>query len=190
MKNRKMLFGIMLFLFVLTGICSIQNVSGAETIEIPPLSYAGYQMGYLESDDAILINEIDSNGEIDVYIMNKWQFEELQDSGDIYYKKKWNDITWMTNWVIDITEDGYYYVILVNEALLTIRTVYVDIDIRYYTLSDNSGNGFSDLLFFVIIPITIAVIVVAISIILVRKHKKKTPREVIVTQEKIGRAHV
>ncbi len=44
MKNKKIVFGTIVLLFTLIGICSISNVSAADTIEIPPLSYAYYGM--------------------------------------------------------------------------------------------------------------------------------------------------
>ena len=45
MKNKKMLFGIIVLLFAITGICNIPSVYSAETIEIPPLSYVSYYSG-------------------------------------------------------------------------------------------------------------------------------------------------
>ncbi len=80
MKNIKTIFGTILLLFVISGICNIISVSAfTDTTYIPSHSYVSYSMGYLEHGDQILINEIDSDGGIDVYIMMQWQFDEFQD---------------------------------------------------------------------------------------------------------------
>jgi len=183
MRNRKILFGTIILLFAITGICSIPNVSAAETIEIPPLTYYYYYMGYLEYRDKILINEIDPDGAINVYIMNGYQFEALQDSGGLIwnYLKRWQDTTYLYGWSFDITEDGDYYVVLYNKNILFGRTVYVDIGVRYYS-PVASDNFFLGWLLFIILPVIAGVVIVAI---LVSRRKKKIPREVIVTQEKI-----
>lgn len=179
MKNKKMVFGTILFLFILTGICNIQNVSAiTDTVNIPPLSYAWYYMGHLEDGDAILINEIDSDGIVDVYIMNGLHFEALQDSGGLIWNflRRWQDIQWMAGWSIEITEDEYYYIVISNEAILTEKTVYVNIGVQRYS-SGSSENIFWNLLFYVIIPIVGIILVIAIPIILVRRHKRKSPKE-------------
>lgn len=186
MKNKKMIFGTIIFLFAITGICSIQNASAfTDTVTIPPLSYAWYHIGYLESGDEILINEIDSDGGIDVFIMNGNQFDELQNNLYFHYEKKWNDITLLMGWTFEISGSGNnYYVVLENEALLTGRTVYVDLSIRYYepiAIDNPMKNTFWIWLLIIILTI---IGVIGIPIILVRKYKKKTPREVIVVQEK------
>jgi len=181
MKNRKMVFGAILLLFAITGICNIPNVS-ADEVDIPALSYVYYNMGYLERNDKILINEIDSDGTINVYIMNEIQFNTLQDSGGLTwnYLKRWQDTIYLSGWSFDITENGYYYVVLYNKALLTGRTVYVDIDISYYSEpADGGTNIFWNLLLFIVIPIVAIVLVIAIPIILIRRHKRKSPKEPI-----------
>ena len=74
-----MVFGTILLLFVITGISNISNVSAfTDTIYIPPSSYAWYSMDYLENRDEILINMIDSDGSVDVYIINDHQFNTLK----------------------------------------------------------------------------------------------------------------
>ena len=67
MKNKKMLFGAMLLLFVLTGVCSISNVS-ADTVNIPPLSYVYYRTNTLEYRDEVNLY-VSSSGTINVYII-------------------------------------------------------------------------------------------------------------------------
>jgi len=185
MKNKKVLFGIVIFLFAITGIYSIQNVSAfTDTVYIPSSTYLYYSMGYLENGDAIEINEIDvDGGGINVYIMNKIQLETMLDSGGLTwnYIKRWQDTVLLTGWSIDIIGDGYYYVVLYNKDLLFSRTVYVDITIDYYdsiilTKEPKSGLSFLGWLIFVILPIIAGVV---IAVILIRKHKRKIPEEVI-----------
>ena len=180
MRNKRIIFGLVISLFVITGFCNIPNISAAETIEIPPLSYVYYYMGYLENKDEILINEIEVlDGALDiinVYIMNEIQFEILQDSGGITwtYLKRWQDIQWMYGWSIDITEDGVYYVVLYNKDVLFGRTVYVDIGVRHYSPPVKSDNFFLGWLLFIILP---AIAGVVITIVLVRRRKRKIPKE-------------
>ena len=68
MKNKKMIFGIIAFLFAITGICSIQNVS-ADTSNLPPLTYVYYYTSTLEYRDTLWIT-VDSNDAVNVYVMN------------------------------------------------------------------------------------------------------------------------
>ncbi len=177
MKNKKMLFGAIILLFAITGICNIPNVSAQETIQIPPLSYAYYYMGYLENRDEILINEIYCLAGINVYIMNEEQFDTLQhSSGTIWtYIIRWEDVYWMTDRSIEIIENDYYYVVLYNKHTFSWRTVDVDISVRYYTPPVKSKLIFG-WLGFIISAIIIGVIIV-IPIVLIRKHKRKIPKE-------------
>jgi len=178
MKNKKILFGSIILLFAITGISSIPNVSSAETIEIPPLSYIYYSMGYLEYRDEIVINRIEVIGgaldTINVYIMNTEQINTLLDSGGTIwiYLRRWQNTQYMSGWSIDITEDGYYYVVLYNKDLLSGRTVYVDIGVRYYTPPVKSDNFTLGWLVFIISVMIIGGII-AIPIVLVRRRKRK-----------------
>jgi len=177
MKNKKMVFGTMLLLFVITGICNISNSSAfTDSIYIPPLSYAWYSMDYLENRDEILINEIDSDGSVDVYIMNDYQFNTLQDSGGLIwnYVYRWQNVILLSGWTFDIHVDDYYYIVISNEAFLTGRNVYVDIDVRYYTPPAESDNFFLGWLLFIILP---AIAVVVIVAVIVRKRKGKITEE-------------
>jgi len=181
MKNRKMVLGAIILLFAITGICNIPNVSAEETIDIPPLMYVYYYMGYLEDKDEIVITEIkvlDAGiGEsVNVYIMNERQFDRLQDTGYFSSEKMWENTIWLSGWSIDITEDDYYYVIIYNEALLSTITVLVDIGVRHYTPPVKDDNFFLGWLLFIILPVIVVVVVVAVLVI---KHKRKIPVEVI-----------
>ena len=171
MKNKKTVLGTILLLFAISGLCNIVNVSAfTDTIYIPSSSYAYYSLGYLESGDQILINEIDSDGGIDVYIMIQWQFDEFKDSGFISSEKMWQDIVLLSGWRIDINTDGDYYVVLVNDALLTGRTVDVDISIDRYT-----PDPPIDIRPIVALIITIGVIsgISVLTILLVKRSKRK-----------------
>ena len=183
MKNKKILFGTIVLLFAITGICNIPCVSAAETIEIPPLSYVYYGMGYLEYRDEILINEIDSDGAINVYIMNEEQLNTLLDSGGLIwtYIIRWEDIVWLYDWTIDITEDGYYYVVIYNKDLIFGKTVYVDIGVHYYT-PVKPDNFFLGRLVFIVIPAIIIIAGIVITVVLVKRHKRKVPKEDIIPE--------
>lgn len=181
MKNKKILFGAIMLLFAITGFCNIPRVSAADTIEIAPLSYAYYGMGYLENRDEILINEIEVvSGALDtinVYIMNEIQFDTLEDSGGTVwtYLRRWRDVQYMYGWSIEITEDGYYYVVLYNKDLFSGRSVYVDIGVHYYSpvKSDRFPLGW---VLLIILFIIIGAII-AVPIVLVKRHKRKTLNE-------------
>lgn len=175
MKNKKITFGIIL-LFVITGICNISNVSAVETIEIPPLSYYYYHMGYLENRDTIVINDINpESGGINVYIMNERQFDRLQDTGYFSSEKMWEDIAQMSGWSIEITDDDYYYIVLYNDDILFSRTVVVDIEILYHSPTKSDDNNWN--LLFIILPVIAGVVIV---VVLVRRHKRKNLGEPII----------
>ncbi|HEC38343.1 MAG TPA: zinc ribbon domain-containing protein [bacterium] len=184
MKNKKILFGI-IFLFAITGFSNIQSAFAVDhvgTINIPSSSYAWYYMGYLENGDTIVINDIDSDGGIDVYIMKQWQFDELQEHGYFYSEKMWENIITL-KWPFDVTGSGdYYYIVLENEALLFGRTVYIDLSVDYWEPSyiPNILLEYVN----IIVSIVVIILVIAIPILLIRRHKRKTPKEVIVFQER------
>jgi len=173
-----MVFGMIVFLFAITGIYSIQNVSAVEdTIYIPPLSYMAYNMGYLENGDEILINEIDSSGLINVYIMRQSAFDEYQASGYILYLKKWGNIYYLFGWSFDITGSGdNYYVVLVNNAWFTGKTVYVDISVSYWQSAPVKDWTFFAWLLAIAIPAIISIVIITI---VVRNHKRKKLKELI-----------
>ncbi len=187
MKNKKILFGI-IFLFAITGFSNIQSAFAVDyggTINIPSSSYTSYYMGYLENGDTILINDIDSDGGIDVYIMKQWQFDELQEYGYFYSEKMWENIISLKGWTFDVTGSGdYYYVVLENEALLFGRTVYIDLSVDYWERRYNPYENIFWNMLTPIISIVVIVLVIAIPILLIRRHKRKTPKEVTVFQER------
>ncbi|TES93933.1 MAG: hypothetical protein E3J90_13665 [Promethearchaeota archaeon] len=117
MKNKKIVIGTMLLLFAISGICNITNVSAfTDTIYISPSSYAYYSLGYLDVGDKLLINEIDSDGGIDVIIMNKDQFDAFE-GYSFSCEYLWQDIVYLSGWSFGISESGdYYYIILWNKA--------------------------------------------------------------------------
>lgn len=179
-----MVFGTIILLFAITGICNIPSVFAfTDTVYFLPSSYAGWYMGYLENRDEILINKIDAiSGAVEpvnVYIMNEYQFEELQDSWGLIwnYVKRWQDVVYVLGWSFEITEDGNYYVVVYNKDILRSRTVNVDLDVRYnYYPPVKEDNFFLGWLLFIILP---AIAVVVIIAVLIRKHKRKIPKEVI-----------
>ena len=122
-----------------------------------------------------------------ILFMNAEQFSKLQDSlGVIWeYEKRWKDTTYV-DYTLFIPENGIYYVVLYNKNLLFKRTVDVQITIDYYYDSYDpdpynkpTENIFWSLLFYVVIPIVVIVLVIAIPIILVRRYKRKSPKEPI-----------
>ena len=144
-------------------------------------------MSYLENRDEIVITEIKvlnaGIGEsINVYIMNGYQFEALQDSGGLIwnYIKRWQDTVWLAGWSIDIIEAGNYYIVLYNKNLFSELTVIVDVSVRHYYPPVKEDNFFLGWLLFIILPAIAVVIIVAV---LVRKRKKKIPREVVIVPE-------
>ena len=175
MKNKKTLFGTVLLLFVIIGFCNTINVSAIEdTIYIPPYSYAYSYMGYLEYEDQILINEIDSDGGIDVYIMKSWQFEEFIDTGGliIYYERMWTNTIYLSGWRIDIIDEDYYYVVLVNDDLFTGRNVYVDISVYWYSDYTPDTRPIVALIISIVV-ITVLTVSIVLPIVLVKRKKRK-----------------
>lgn len=176
MKNKKMVFGTMLLLFVLIGICNVINVS-ADEIEIFPSSY--YAKGFDVSSQDTLEIYVSSSGVINVYVMDENQYNLLKDSGSIWgYYVEWDYTTYLDTTYI-IRAGGVYYVVLYNEDMSYGRTVDLQITVDYY--SNYFLIRIINVFFFVIIPIAIAIIV---AVILVKKYKKKSQKDPIIVQEK------
>lgn len=132
MKNKKIILGVTTFLFIMMGICSISHTFTDE-FDLSHLSYRAYGLGNLNDGDIIEINEVDSSGAINVYIMNDEQYDEVVDSGGLIwnYFIRWKDITYLSGLTFDITIDDYYYIVFYNKNLIFKRTVRIDISIEY-----------------------------------------------------------
>ena len=190
MKNKKTILGMIIFLFAITGICSIQKVSADSwnDVEISHLSYVYVGTYTLEYKDELILL-VSSSGDINVYIMDANQFSTLQDSLGVTweYHIRWKDISYL-DYTFLIQEDGAYYVVLYNKNLVYKRIVDFSINIDYYydpidpidPINEPTENYLWNLLLFIVIPIVAIVLVVAVPIILIRRHKRKTPKEVIV----------
>jgi hypothetical protein len=184
MKNKKMIIGTMLLLFAISGICNVINVS-AEEVDLPSSSY--YVQGYdVDYRDKLEIS-ISSSGTINTYIMNDEQLNTLTDSGGLTwnYLMRWKDMTYL-EYVYTIPADGMYYVVIYNKNLISTRIVDIQADIDYYHESyDLSDRYFLERLFWwlliIFVPIGITIIV---AIVLVKKHKRKAPKEVAIVQER------
>ena len=135
MKNKKIIFGTILFLFAISGFCNISH-AWTDDFTLPPLSYAYYYLGYLHDGDIIKINEIDSSDIITVYIMNDEQYDELTWE----YLIKWEDMTYLSNYDYDITVDDSYYIVFRNKGILFSRTVQVDMLVEYAKITITSPN--------------------------------------------------
>ena len=184
MKNKKIMCGTILLLFVMSGLCNIISVS-AESIDLPPSSYwaRGFDVDY---QDEIELS-ISSSGIINIYIMNEEQLNILTDSGGLTwnYLKRWKDITYLEH-IYTILTDGKYYVVLYNKDIFYGRTVDLQITIDYYVPYepyDSSNNILKNVFFFVIIPIAI-VIVIVIGIIIL-KLPRRTSKKKVSIQEKV-----
>ena len=187
MKNKKVLFGIIIFLFAITGIYSIQNVSAfTDTIYVSPSSYAWYYMGYLETDDYIRINKITSNAEeiigggINVIVMDEGGFNEFQDSdGDsFYYEEMWDNVVQLSYASIKADEAGDYYVVLANRDGTYGRDVYVDIEVIHPIIDKKPKITFWNILT-ILITISIIASAIVIPVVIVHKRKKRISEEVI-----------
>ena len=82
----------------------------------------------------------------------------------------------MGNWKIDITEDEYYYVVLYNKALLTGRTVYIDVSVRNVIFAPAQDWTFIVWLLALGIPAIISIVIIAIVL---KKHRRKKLTEFI-----------
>ena len=173
MKNRKILFGTILLLFALIGICSIPNVS-ADTVKIPPLSYVYYRTNTLEYRDEINLY-VSSSGTINIYIMDAEGFSKFQDSLGIVFEywKRWKDATYV-DYIFSIPENGIYYVVLLNKNLLFSRTANVQITVDYYYEPSVEPDNY--LLGLLVVFITVVIFGVAIALV-VRNYKRKNLRE-------------
>lgn len=190
MKNKKIVFGAIIFLFVMSGICSISN-AWTDDFVLSSSSYRSYNLGYLNDGDIIKINKIDASDVINVYIMNDEQYNIVVSSDGLIwnYFIRWKDITYISGYDFDITIDDNYYIVFYNKGILFSRTVQIDISITDVIIIDipdfpePDKNIFWELLLFVAIPIVAIVLVITIPIILIRKHKKASQKEDIIIQK-------
>jgi len=182
MKNKKTIFGTILLLFAITGICNIPNVSADSwnDVEIHHSSYI-YVSYTLEYKDELNLY-VSSSGTINVYIMDANQFSTLQNSGGLIweYHVRWKDVTYLDIRFI-VQENNVYYVVLYNKNLIFKRTVDFSITIDYYYEPDpyvepTPENFFLGWLLFIIFPIIVIAVIVAV---VVRKRKRKITEEVI-----------
>ena len=163
MKNKKMVFGTMLLLFAISGICNIISVS-AEEFELPPLSYRVYTFYDVNNQDELEIY-VSSSGTVNVYVMDEHQLDVLDVSGGLIwmYLKRWKDITHL-EYTYTIPYDDEYYVVIYNKNVLFGRTVEVDIEVIPY---------------FDITPVVILIILIGVitgllvSIVLVKRSKRE-----------------
>ena len=193
MKNKKTICGTILLLFVISGLCGVVNVSADSwnDVEISPLSYVYVSTDTLEYKDELMLS-VSSSGTINIYIMDASQFSTLQSSGGLIweYCVRWKDTTYL-EYTYLVQEDGVYYVVLYNKNILFGRTVDFSITIDYYyepfdpfDPDDNPTETFLwNLLIFVVVPIVAIVLVITIPIVIIRKHKKRTPKEDAIIRE-------
>jgi len=166
MKNKKIVCGTILLLFAISGICNVISVYAPPPVpplELPPLSYLYYDFDVDYRDELEI--SVSSTGTVNVYIMEKYQFDLLVDSGGLTwdYIKRWQDLTYL-EYTYTIPYDDEYYVVIYNKNVLFGRTVEVDIKVIPYF----------DIKPIVALIITIGVITgLVVSIVLVIKHKKK-----------------
>ena len=174
MKNKKMLFGIILLLFAITGICSIPNVSAGDVVDLPPLSYVSYSNTFNSKDKFWITVDVLSDGAVNVYVMNEEQHDTLVDSGGLIwnYCKRWRDIIYLHD-SFEVIEEGMYYVVVYNKDPLFHRTIDIDLRIYRYSPTVKTGPAFGWLIY-IILP---AIAGVVITIVLVRRHKRKVPEE-------------
>ncbi len=139
MKSKKIIFGIMVFFFIVTGICGMSNAFTDE-LKLSSSSYAGYDLGFLSNGDIININSIYSDGNINVYIMNDEQWDE---AGGLTwnYLIRWKDIEYLSGLTFDITVDNDYYIVFYNKNLLFSRTIQVDVSIEYKSITVTSPTS-------------------------------------------------
>lgn len=190
MKNKKMLFGTALLLFVLIGICNVTNVS-ADQIEIPPTSW--FSQGFdVDCKDELEIF-VSSSKAINIYVMNQEQLDTLIDSGGLTwnYIKRWKDMTYLEyTYVIQI--DGVYHVVIYNKNLIYSRIVDYQITVNYYYEpyepyepdNDHINWNLINNMIFIAIPIVLIGIAIIVVVVLVKKHKRKALKEVAIVQER------
>ena len=84
--------------------------------------------------------EIDSDGNINVYIMNDEQWDEA--GGLVWeYLIRWKDIEYLSGLTFDITVDDDYYIVFYNKNLLFSRTIQVDVSIEYKSITITSPTS-------------------------------------------------
>ncbi len=143
MKSKKIIFGI-ISLFIVLGFCSI-SYAFTDELKLSSSSYAGYDLGYLNDGDIIKINEIDSDGDINVYIMNDEQWDEA--GGLVWeYLIRWKDVEYLSGLTFDITVDNDYYIVFYNKNLLFSRTIQVDVSIEYKSITITSPTSINTFL--------------------------------------------
>lgn len=177
MKNKKMVFGTMLFLLVLIGSCNVITVSATEEFEMPPSSY--YATGFEVSSKDTLEIYVSSSGVINVYVMDENQYNALKDSdGSIWsYYVKWEYKTLLET-TYTIRAEGVYYVVLYNEDILYGRTVNLRITVDHYTNIDRN------IFFFVVLPIAVIIIII-IGIIIFKLPRRISKKKVIVQEREV-----
>ena len=167
MKNKKMVIGTILLLFVISGLCNVISVyapAPAPPVELPPLSYLYYDFD-VDYRDKLEIS-ISSNGTVNVYIMEKYQFDLLVDSGGLIwdYIKRWQDVLFLDyTYTIPYTDE--YYVVIYNKNVLFGRTVEVELKIIYYVKPIFIG--------FIIAGLAGLVVSIVLPIVLVKRSKRK-----------------
>lgn len=132
MKSKKMVFGIMLFLFILINIYSIQNVFTIEnpdyTFEINPNDYSYIKFYSLDVSDQLNVEvEVIAGGNnlIDVYLVDSANFQEYQGGQSSFAKVVHQGVSYI-NFDYTITYLDDYYLILSNPAVfIYVKTVEV-----------------------------------------------------------------
>lgn len=124
MKNKKMLFGTILLLFALIGICNILNVSAIEDPEYSETIIAGHAFEVVEifnSGEVIRIEyEISGGAEIlHLYIRNS--------NGDVIYD--YGDIEAYGLRFFYVPYNDHFRIIFKNNALLTSRHLELNVDV-------------------------------------------------------------
>lgn len=124
MKNKKIILGIIVFLFAITGICSIQNVVALDDPDYSVTIIGGHAFKLfwtLNEDDCIKMEYLITNGNADLhlYIRNSTgdvikDFGTIDDYGIRYF---------------NIPYDDTFEIIFKNNALFTSRDLELNIDI-------------------------------------------------------------
>ena len=183
MKNKKMVIGTALFLFVLIGIYNVTNVL-AEQVEMPPTSW--FSKGFVVDYKDELEIFVSSSGTINVYVMNQEQLDALIDSDGLTwnYIKRWKDMTYLEyTYVIQI--DGVYHVVIYNKNLVYSRIVDYQITVNYYyepyepyDPPDLSDRYFLERLFWLSLLIFVPIGIVSIvSVVIIKKRIRKAIQE-------------
>lgn len=168
MKNNKKILVTILLLFAISGICNVISIYAPPPVpplELPPLSYLYYGGFDVDYRDELEIY-VSSSGTVNVYIMEKYQFDLLVDSGGLTwdYIKRWQDLTYL-EYVYTIPVDDLYYVVIYNKNVLFGRTVVVDIEVILYVKPIFIG--------LIIAGLAGLVVSIVLPIVLVKRKKKK-----------------